>query len=156
MSEKAYIPRCPVKLALAALGPEAQSLRDDFAEALAVYAGSAAPQLASPDDADADTLVLFFAADDVPALPACAPDAHVYAVAISPGRDLAPAEDALAALAGRCDEMNLVFCGGIRIKNGARILREAGKARMGIWRRARSEAIDRLIFAVLAGSRIAA
>lgn len=152
MTTKPYIPRCPVKLQLIAMDRVSGLIRDDFAEALAVYAGPAAPKIADENARDADTLVLFFF-DEKPQLPPTAEDAHVYAVGIAPSRDVSQVTEAFDELEAACEEQGDVFCGGVALKHGTRIERDAKRPRMGIWRRARSEAVDRLIFDVLTGGR---
>ena len=61
------------------------------------------------------------------------------------------ATHALAALEERCGERGLVWCGGLAVGDAGLLPNMARRPRMGWARRRVSEALDRLVLALLAG-----
>ena len=173
--------RAPGRIALIDASPEARrptagAVLDDFADALAAYArssSSAVPDMVriAADSGDRpsafDAVVIACSlAPDAPlalqstacerALLRCALEPHVraYAVAISDAYEPEPACDALLAFEGICDASGIIWCGGVAIGAGSLIARTRKSPRMGTLRRARSQAIDRLIAAVRLGTNV--
>lgn len=126
----------------------------DLAEALPVYARLAhvaAPELAPARDlADCDTVLLALPADGG-AVPEPPRGARVYAVAVAPGHDPAPARDRLDAARARCEGRGARWMGGLALGGAEMVARTTRSPRMGWLRRRASEAADRLLMALLAG-----
>lgn len=79
----------------------------------------------------------------------------VYAIGISPSREF---DEAAALCDGACEECgkrNAAFLGGILLGGGLLFRRYADAPRMGTIRHKVSEAVDRLVHAVMAGERMA-
>lgn len=155
-----------------------QAVLDDFEDALLAYDRASSGTLrgrekmepaftrlqaasASPAELLAieccDAVIVGFAVAD-PTIPDLVLDAQIarkakrlYAIAICPGRETAPGELALTCPEHALGTSPEVWHGGLVIAGGADILPAQRSPRMGARRRARSEAIDRLIAAVRAG-----
>ena len=155
----------PARVALVSAGggDAASTLLADATEALPVYArlsGVAAPELvravAGADVACCDTVLLALAmgsaAPRVEELPlSYAPaGARVYAL-LCVDDDPGIATHALAALEERCEERGLVWRGDLVVGDAGLLPDMARRPRMGWARRRVSEALDRLVLALLAG-----
>ena len=139
-------------------------LTSDLAEALPVYArlaGTEAPALArarsGADVARADTVLLALALEDgapsLEGLPASwmAAGARVYALVTTA---YAPQQAALALseLQDLCELRGQAWMGGLAVGDAATVVRFSRGARMGWARRRVSEALDQLVWALLAGA----
>lgn len=155
----------PTRVALVSAGggDAASTLLADAAEALPVYArlsGVAAPELvravAGADVARCDTVLLALAlgsaAPRVEELPLSYAPAgtRVYAL-LCVDDDPGIATHALAALEERCGERGLAWRGGLVVGDAGLLPDMARRPRMGWARRRVSEALDRLVLALLAG-----
>lgn len=151
-----------VALVDASHGVATKALLADAAEALPVYArlaGTEPPELvradAGADVARCDTVLLALAlgpaAPRVEELPlSYAPaGARAYALLAVSG-DPQVAAPALAALEERCEERDLAWRGGLAVGDADLLPRIARCPRMGWARRRVSEALDRLLIALLA------
>ena len=85
---------------------------------------------------------------DSPTSGAVAPGARVYAIVVTSSWELAATDPAFDALGELCTRCGLVWSGGLAVGGGALVAAQAGEARMGRRRRARSEGIDLVIAAV--------
>lgn len=154
----------PGRVAIVAAGTDAATLAllADAAEALPVYArlaGTEPPELvragAGADVARCDTVLLGLGLDGttrVEELPlSYAPaGARVYALVCADG-DPGIATHVLAELEERCELRGLRWMGGLAVGDADLLPHLAHRPRMGWARRRVSEALDRLLIALLAG-----
>ena len=77
--------------------------------------------------------------------------ARVYAIVVTGSWELTATDPTFYALWEFCAARDLVWSGGLAVGGGALVAAQAGEARMGRRRRARSEGIDQLIMAVRTG-----
>ncbi len=163
----------PRHVALLNASPRAErsathALLSDFWEALGVYAGESAPILLHENAlAQADTLILGYPlyADAPPSglmerlerwsrEHTLAPGTRVYAISNLGFYEADQILPSFAVLENFCRATGSAWCGGLAVGGGGMVLSTARMARMGRMRRPRSEAIDQLIFAVLAGQSL--
>lgn len=83
-----------------------------------------------------------------------APGARVYAVAVTDAYEAGCVLPAYERLEQLCDAHDLVWSGGLAVGGGTLVPEQAGTARMGGKRRARSEGIDVVIAAVRSGTDV--
>lgn len=164
-------PRAPLRVALVNAGPRGAwsataHLLADLAEALPVYArmaGVEAPEVTegAPSGRGAIVLGCESRADTPPARlldllesprGELAPGMRVYAVAVTGLYEPERALPSLDAIERACSASGARWMGGVAVGGGELILPTAAEPRMGIWRRRRSEAVDRLIMAILSGA----
>lgn len=164
-------PRAPLRVALVNAGPRgARSatahLLADLAEALPVYArmaGVEAPEVTegAPSGRDAIVLGCESRTDTPPARlldlleslrGELAPGMRVYALAVTGRYEPERALPSLDAVERACSASGARWMGGVAVGGGELVLPTAAAPRMGIWRRRRSEAVDRLILAILSGA----
>ncbi len=165
----------PRHVALLNTSPRAErsathALLADFWEALGVYAGESTPLRVDEDAlAQVDTLVLGYPLY-VDAPPSglmerlerwsqehtLAPGTRVYAISNLGFYEADQILPSFTVLENFCRAAGGAWCGGLAVGGGGMVLPTARAPRMGRMRRRRSEAIDQLIFAVLAGQRLEA
>ncbi|MBM6817476.1 hypothetical protein H6A23_10010 [Olsenella uli] len=164
-------PWAPRRVTLVNAGPrDARSatahLLADLAEALPVYArmaGVEAPEVTegAPSGRGAIVLGCESRADAPPARlldlledprGTLAPGARVYALCVTGRYEPERALPSLDAIERSCPAHGARWMGGVAVGGGELVLPTAGAPRMGIWRRRRSEAIDRLVVAILSGA----
>ena len=81
-------------------------------------------------------------------------DVRAYAVAACPGPDPSPAGHALDGLARSCGEAGLAWMGGLAVAGAELTPGLSRQPRMGVLRRPVSEATDRVVAALRAGSAV--
>lgn len=84
-------------------------------------------------------------------LDACDPGTRLYALACSVPSDTASAREQLNRIAQACEASPCTWSGGLALGGAPAIATQARAPRMGVLRRARSEAIDQLIMAIRCG-----
>lgn len=144
------------------------ALLADFWEALGVYAGESAPAFVGEDSLSrADTLVLGYPLY-VDAPPSglierlerwarertLAPGTRVYAISNLGFYEADQILPSFTVLENFCRATGGTWCGGLAVGGGGMVLPTTRGPRMGRMRQSRSEAIDQLVFAALAGQRL--
>lgn len=84
-------------------------------------------------------------------LRACMPGTRIYAISCSSTTDRSVSREHLMHLMRACEKARCTWSGGLALNDAAAIAAQTCAPRMGILRRTRSEAIDRLIMAVRCG-----
>lgn len=84
-------------------------------------------------------------------LDACDPGTRLYALACGVPSDPVSAHEQLNRIARACEASPCIWSGGLALGGAVAIATQAHAPRMGILRRARSEAIDQLIMAIRCG-----
>ena len=84
-------------------------------------------------------------------LGACDPGTRLYTLACSVPSNPASAHEQLSRIAHACEASPCTWSGGLALGGAPAIAAQARAPRMGVLRRARSEAIDRLIMAIRCG-----
>lgn len=164
-------PRTPHRVALVSAGARgvrsaADHLLADLAEALPVYARMAGvePPEVTKAPRPGQGAVVLGCESRADAPPAClidllegsggglAPGMRVYALSVTGLYEPERALPSLDAIGQACSASGARWMGGVAVGGGGLVLPTAGTPRMGIWRRQRSEAVDRLIMAILSGA----
>ena len=170
-SGPAAAPATPRRVALVNASPRgARSatahLLADLAEALPVYArmaGVATPEVTEGPASAPDAVILGCESHtdepsapplDLPERPrgGLAAGTRVYALAVTDLYEPERALPSLGAIERLCVAAGARWMGGVAVGGGRLVLPAAGSPRMGFWRRSRSEAIDRLVIALLSGT----
>lgn len=84
------------------------------------------------------------------------PDARLYAIAVTDAYDAGCVYPSLDALAELCPSIDMAWSGALAVGGGDVVMSQAGTARMGRKRRARSEGTDIVIAAIRSGLCVAA
>lgn len=84
------------------------------------------------------------------------PDARLYAIAVTDAYDAGCVYPSLDALAELCPSLGMDWSGALAVGGGDVVMSQAGTARMGRKRRARSEGTDIVIAAIRSGLCVAA